>query len=306
MCPFPPGMGSQVAPSPELADCLHRLRSILEQFIRIVDALIAVTVDHESAASLRQERAPIPNQVAEAVPLMLQAVGSSSYTLVRLSDAPGLHTRDCYSIARSIVELAVNICYIIAEGPTVAEQALRHARQKAFRDLERMSEIGDSVIRLVYAGRPDPSIVAGLEADIAEFTSRSGREKGWVDESIDDRIDVLGRKFGDSVLKELHFARFMVYRHSSEVLHGTLFSAMYFFGITTPSDRPLTPGGMAEGLAQQHMLILFAAILSLSAVVRAFHDAYGFCEADRRRASLMDALREIPYLRQDQESVPPE
>lgn len=288
-------MNSQPVLSSALIDCNNRLRILTEQFIRLVDGLIATMIEHDAAKSIRTENVPIPDLVAQVLPLMLQALGSSSHTLARLSGKSGLHTRDCYSIARSIVEVAVNICFILAEGSPMAERAIRHAKQKSYQDLVRESEINNIIIQLAYSSRPDASKIEGLEADIAEFTSRIGREKGWVDLSIDRRISVAGEKLGDSVLNSLHFARFMVYRHSSEILHGTYFSALYFFGVSSPANKPQTLDEAAEFIGQKHMLILFATILAHSAVVEAFHKAYGFIWAYEQSRDLINSLREIPY-----------
>lgn len=288
--------------STELTDCLQDLRRVLAQYSRMMDHLIAVSIQHDSAAALRAESTSVPELLATVLSLLLQAVGSSSHTLVGLSDAPGLHTRDCYSIARSIVETSVNICYIITEGPGAAERALRHARQKSFQDLERQSKLADSIIQLMYTGKPDPTKVMGLEAEIAEFTSRTGREKGWVDLSIDDRITAVGRRLGLSVLNALHFARFMIYRHSSEILHGTLFGALFFFGATTPTNKVRTPEDMGEFVGQQHMLILFACILALSAVVESFHRTYGFQSIYDNSTSIIKSLGKIPYFSSSQQN----
>jgi hypothetical protein len=97
----------------------------------------------------------------------------------------------------------------------------------------------------------------------------------------------------------LHWARFAVYRHSSEILHGTFFSALFFFGLTTPSGRPRSPAELNEVIGQQHMLVLMASILALSAVVEAFDSAYGFRAAQKQNVALMDLLKSVPYLRGD-------
>ena len=289
-------MSSSFEPSPELADCLNRLRSMLEQFISLDDALIAVLVEHESAKHLRSERTPIPSPVVQVIPLMLQAIGSSSHTLLQLSKEPGLQTRDCYSICRSIVELAVNICFIISEGTDAAERALRHARQKAFRDLERESKIGNSVIKIVHTGRPNPTTVPGLQEEIEEFTSNSGREKNWIDENIGERIAAVGKHQGETIQNRLHTAHTMVYRHSSEVLHGSLFSALHFFGATEPSGQPRTLGKLAERIGQQHMMILFAANIAMCEVFESFHKEYGFSAAQAKADAIMERLQSIAYL----------
>lgn len=291
-------MSSEATISTPLANCLDHQCRVLEGYISIVDNLIAVVVGHESAALIRQEDMTVPDACVPVLSMMLQAAGASSHTLLRLSDRPGLHTRDCYTIARSIVETAVNLCYVMAEGPAAAERAMRHARQKSFRDTERESKIGDSVIRLTLASRPDPSEIDDLEKDTAEFTSRAGREKGWVDASIDDRIAVVG-KLSDRAMTALHWARFAVYRHSSEILHGSFFSALFFFGLTAPSGHLRSLAELSEAIGQQHMLVLMAAILALSAVVQAFDSAYGFRAGQKQNNALMDLLKSVPYLRGD-------
>jgi hypothetical protein len=63
----------------------------------------------------------------------------------------------------------------------------------------------------------------------------------------------------------------MVYRHSSEVLHGTLFGAMHFFGMTSPAGEPRTLPQAKDYIGQQRMMILLATVLALLAVIEAFH-----------------------------------
>ena len=117
-------------------------RRVLTGMIRLIDGTIAGTLSHSEAPPALAEgfsRRPATQRV---FPAMLQALGSSSNTLLRLSDEPGLHSRDCFSVCRSIVELAVNVCYICADGETAAERAEKHAQQKAVRDLDRASQCG--------------------------------------------------------------------------------------------------------------------------------------------------------------------
>jgi hypothetical protein len=287
---------SAIPVSAPLAESIQQMRIVLKQRNRLMDALIAVLVQHPSFSQFRSETTAIPAPVPRALVPILQAIGSSTHTIVKLSEvAPSFQTRDCYSIARSVLELSVNACFLMAGGPTVAERAFRHARQKAFRDLERDSRIGPSIIRAVFMGKPDPSSVPGLSEDIRQFTAKSGREKGWVDESIDDRIAAIGEHFGQGVLDLLHLARFMVYRHSSEVLHGTLFGALYFFGLTQPK-QDMTLRDSAEDIGQQHIMLLGATAFCLHSVVRVFHSAYGFRWAYDLSCRLTESLSSIPYL----------
>ena len=241
--------------------------------------------------------------ISQALVPIFQAIGSSSNTLVILSESSGLHTRDCYSIARSIVEASTNACYIIAKGEEAAIRALRHARQKAFRDLERKSTIGNSVINLAYSSKPDPASIEDLREDIEEFTSRKGREKGWIDLSVDDRILESGKILGSSIANLLHWSRFMVYRHSSEILHGTLFGAMYFLGLTRPgSSSGKSIDEFKDSIAQQHFMVLLATQFSIFAIVESFHEAYGFSKGLEQSEALLAELKENPFFDSDDET----
>lgn len=83
--------------------------------------------------------------------------------------------------------------------------------RKQYQDLDRESKIGDQVIHATFSGRPDSSSIPDLEVDLAEFKSRSGREKGWTELSVDERIEAAEQTLGGSILTRLHFARFMTY-----------------------------------------------------------------------------------------------
>ena len=280
--------------STSLSNCIQSMRLGLQDHIRLLDLLIAVLIKHKSASEFRLEVRDVSDQVASVLVPMIQAAGSSSNTLATLSEAPGLHTRDCYGISRSIVEMAANVCYIIAEGESAANRALRHARQKSHRDLARESALGDSIIRLFLRGAPDPSAIKGLQDELNEFTAQSGREKGWIDLSVDERIVIVGTKLGESILTSLHWARFMVYRHSSEILHGTLFGAFFFFGQTMP-NRPRSIKEFNEYVGQQHMTLLLACVLALSALVESFHKICGFNWATEKSRSIIRSLSQLEY-----------
>jgi hypothetical protein len=287
----------------ETEEAIQAMRQILGRQIRLVDILIAILLGHQSASSFRNEEDQVAENVSQALIPLLQAIGSSSNTLVVLSGSSGLHTRDCYSVARSIVEASVNACYIMAKGEEAANRALRHATQKGFRDLERESRIGDSVIRLAFSSKPNPESIERLQEDIEEFTSRAGREKGWTDLSVDERIFEAGSVLGGSIPTLLHWSRFAIYRHSSEILHGTLFGALHFLGLTQPGGKPRRSlPDFEDSIGQQHVMVLLAAQFVLFAIVETFHGAYGFLRVFEQSEELFAELRNIPLLSSDNES----
>lgn len=271
---------------------------------RVMDGVIAGLAGHpEAPPTLASEFTDRPVTVRVFLP-MLQALGSSSSTLIRLSDEPGLQTRDCFGICRSIIELAVNICYICAEGESAALRAEAHARQKSVRDLERKSSVGDQTIHLRSSALGNVEFPAKVADDLAEFTASSGREKGWIDLSIDARCKKIGELLGEEILTPLHWSRFAVYRHSSEILHGTFFGAIYFMGLTDPRGAPESREDWVVRLTGQHLMILMAATLALVAVARAVSLTTNTPEPAQQASECIDALKQAPSFREDSQGEP--
>ena len=270
-------------------------RRVLTGMIGIVDGIIGGALGHPAAPPALAEGFCQRPGTQRVLPAMLQALGSSSNTLVSLSEEPGLQSRDCFSVCRSIVELAVNVCYICAEGEAAAARAERHAEQKAVRDLDRESSVGGQTIRLRSAAREALRFPGELAESIDEFTARSGREKGWTDLSVDARCERVGQVLGDKVLTPLHWARFAVYRHSSEILHGTFFSAVFFLGLTDPKGAPTSPDDLLDRISGQHLMILMAAVLSLVAVAKAVDAIFGVPELAVQAERHLADLRTAPF-----------
>lgn len=189
----------------------------------------------------------------------------------------------------------MNVCYICAEGEAAAARAERHAEQKAVRDLDRESSVGGQTIRLRSAAREALRFPGELAESIDEFTARSGREKGWTDLSVDARCERVGQVLGDKVLTPLHWARFAVYRHSSEILHGTFFSAVFFLGLTDPKGAPTSRDDLLDRISGQHLMILMAAVLSLVAVAKAVDAIFGVPELAVQAERHLADLRTAPF-----------
>lgn len=270
-------------------------RQILTKMIKVIDSIIGGVVGHPAAhpgIGTGFSTRPATKRVLAG---MLQALGSSSNTLIGLSDKPGFQSRDCFSISRSIIELAVNISYICAEGDAVTKQAERHANQKAFRDLDRRSAIGNQNIRLCFSTGGELEVPEEIVKNIEEFTARSGREKNWTDLNIDARCEKIERKFGDKVLTPLHWARFLVYRHSSEILHGTFFGVAFFCGLTDPKGAPATVDEFLERIAGQHLMVLLATVLSQAAVVKAVSALTDVPELATLAEGHIKDLKKVPF-----------
>ena len=155
--------------------------------------------------------------------------------------------RDCFVLARTIYETAVNFCFICAKGKEAAEKARRHALQKSFRDLSRKFDIGNLKLQVEWQGKVDLSKNPDLENALKEFTYPNGRENTkWTPENIEQRIEVIDKKYGARVSGNLVFGFTTIYRHASEIAHGTFFGALFSIGLTSPSEKPKTSQGMKK------------------------------------------------------------
>lgn len=167
------------------------------------------------------------------VRLMIAMVRSDCKAFDMLSSCG--FVRAAYIVSRSVLEMMVNVCFVIVGGEEVATRALRHADQKAFRDLDRELSIGEEIIKLQWSGRDNIDLSESLKSSLEEFTTASGKEeRRWTPESIQQRIENVADICGSGYVTGLMYALFSVYRHSSEILHGTFFGAIYCTGATLP------------------------------------------------------------------------
>lgn len=233
---------------PELA---KELRSILHAQTRLLDAII----HHLSAGN------PAPaieaKDVVDTILLMIQGVGVSTHSVLRLTAQCDMSVRDCFGIARSMNELAINICYIVASGSSSAQRASRHALQKQYRDLRRSMRLGGVDIEIGASGLPDPASIPGLREALEEFTTRKGEEvREWTPLSLDARIaEVTSVNRSAGICLATSTA--MIYRHSSELLHGTLFSIRFFW--TDQHGRPATTREAYTRIWMNHFTTVFSA-----------------------------------------------
>jgi hypothetical protein len=152
-----------------------------------------------------------------------------------------LLARDAFVVSRTGFETFVNIGYICAEGTGAAERIQRHALQKQFREMLRAnaflnSNFGTPKIPLT----PQPG--TELHDALQEFTGRKGREiTAWTPATVEQRIQVIEAKFGKSVGAQFSYPLYGIYRQASEIAHGTLYGALFAFGVTSglPKGKPV-------------------------------------------------------------------
>jgi hypothetical protein len=167
---------------------------------------------------------------------MLDAIEESTGTLLDLVCLRRM--RDCYVIARVVYETSVKACFILAAGDEVAERARRHLKQRSLRDLDRSFYIADEKMSLKWSGANEVLGDPENQQILREFTSRTGREiTTWTDQDVPERLKVIYEKYGKAS-RNLYWA-LLLYRHASEIAHGSLFGVLFSWGQRNRRARAL-------------------------------------------------------------------
>ncbi len=215
-------------PAPEFAEFRASGRAILDYQLKLLDRLI-----DEIAGAVGH-----PASEADRVTIwMLQALGVSIHSILKLTTDVDMAIRDCFGIARSAAETAVNVAYINAKGPETALRAVRHMRQKRWRDLKRTANMNGIKFTVQRSIAESASDFPGLPEALDEFTNKKGQEvRDWTSDNIEQRIAEVG-SISKSAAEALSGAIFTIYRPSSEILHGSFYGVNYFWQGSL--DRPV-------------------------------------------------------------------
>ncbi|MGC4027297.1 MAG: DUF5677 domain-containing protein [Steroidobacteraceae bacterium] len=151
--------------------------------------------------------------------------------------------RDSLVLARAIFETIVNVLFVLSKGDAIADKALRHALQKTHRDMARELSINSLKISLKWGGADNQLLSEKLEESLRDFTTKKGREiTSWTPESLVERIEVIDLHFKGNTAALLGSTLLVVYRHASEIAHGTFFGAAFGLGMWQP-DMPTSEEG---------------------------------------------------------------
>ena len=208
--------------------------------------------------------------------------------------------RDTYVLSRTSYETMLNACYMMAEGDEAAERAYKHVLQKSWRDLDRELVINDTAVYIRHSAQVDPSEDPDLHDAIDEFTTKRGREiTSWTPQSLKDRIEKVGLKYGKDAVTGLQFGLLAIYRHASDISHGTLFGSMFAVGITQPCGPPKSPSELVQYQRSNLCMLLTmlgGVIDSLLRILGQELDRTDF--VDRSNRAVAD-LRQEPWVEPD-------
>ena len=199
-------------------------------------------------------------EVVSVIMPMLHMVGMSTQSVLLLASDAKLPVRDAYPIARAVVEGSVNILFIMAEGRAAAEKAKRHAASISYRNLFRSANIAGVQVEVAYEGSATLQDYPDVVALMAEFTTKSGREKPWSDKTIKQKIEMVTEKFTHQRALLLMGAWFGVYKLASEVVHGSYFGAVFFWGADRPRRKPVDSTEDLVEILREHQFAILSSV----------------------------------------------
>lgn len=207
------------------------------------------------------------DQHLSAVYPLLDALRSSTDTLRALCAQHNL--RDSYVIARVVYETAINACFIGVGGNEVSARAWRHARQKALRDLDRTIDLaGRQVIKVRWSGADVVLADEQNQSLLNEFTGRSGRElPSWTPESVRERLERIHAHAGGDATTGFAFG-LLLYRHASEIAHGTLYGALFSLGAAEPTGLPKSIEALRNHRIEHCRMLLMLIGFSLASLLQ--------------------------------------
>lgn len=234
-------------------DALHVAGlDLLQLQTRELDALISL-LDPEDGE----------DATASVLSMMLQALGVSLHSVIKLTATRDMAIRDCFGIARTAAETAVNLAFIAAGGTPLAEKAIRHMRQKRWRDLKRTGQFSGTVMSISRDIGARASEFDGLQAALDEYTNKRGGEvRDWTPENIEQRIELVAQRSRRAGTL-LSAAIFTIYRPSSELLHGTFYGVNYFW--QGSRELPVkTPATFDDLWTTEHFVTLLSTLIFAS------------------------------------------
>jgi len=242
------------------------LRLILKRQLNDINQLLALIFAIQGNPEAHKN---IDRSVLKVIATMTHMIGISGETIIHLTEGEKLQIRDAFPVARSITELAINICYIMATGEDCAKRADNHAEQKLYRKLHSNKKAGAFEYEINWSGEISAADTARFEKLMADFQSKKGREKNWIDLNIHERLIEVERQFPkNSTL--LSSAYVTIYSDASEIVHGSYYGAMYFWQPNLPTGVPKSVDGIKKLIHQHQQTVLLTVIQSYISLIACY------------------------------------
>lgn len=232
-----------------------------------IKELVELSTKHLKLLNSLNKGLPKKEGMAVAFSLLLSRFAESFHSqfILSLNDKMS----DCYVVARTIFETALNIGYFSVKGESVVEKAYSHSLQKSYRDLKREVKIKDIQIMIGLQNFEQIPKTNKLKKSIEEFTSKKGHElRTWNEDNVFKKIGLISEKYGKELELSFSLPFYYIYRHASEIIHGTVFGAMFSLGMTQlRTEWPNTDEEYKNYIINRIRLLLYSSNLLASAVI---------------------------------------
>ena len=226
-----------------------------------------------------------------AFALLSNGIIDSSKTISTLIASNRL--RDAYIISRPIFEHCLNIGYFSVMGEEMIEKAYNHSLSKTYRDLRRKVEIGDIKFSIGLSEEIKVDVHDRLENALKEFTNKKGHEiRSWSSDNTFRKIKLITEKYGKGIGFPFSLCLYYIYRHSSEIIHGSIFGAMFSLGMTQErSEWPESKEEFDEYYNHRLTLLGQSIILLISSTIHIIGNHSDIDEIEEENKTLVSKFR---------------
>jgi hypothetical protein len=173
---------------------------------------------------------------SEELFLLLLSISDSLGTLSILSKINKM--RDCYAISRMIYETTINVLYIAATNFDAMDDMIKYTEKKSKYEASRSIAIDKEAIFITFDGENhsvgfSKNNPFKMKGDPRDWTKKENAKSI----NIEKRIEMINKKYGDTVSRFLQLAHLTIYRTSSDIIHGTLYCARHMLGMINKKDN---------------------------------------------------------------------
>lgn len=175
----------------------------------------------------------------------------------------------------------------------MAEKAVRHMRQKRWRDLRRQGRMGDHSITVSRDVNVNIDAFPGLREALEEYTNKKGDEiRDWTPESLEKRIAVISGRHQRSGLC-LGAATFVIYRPASELLHGTYYGVNLFWQGSRSEPARRRDEFDTLWVTDHFVTLLSALLFATSGAIQAIAATHELHQHSQKQDQLLQEMSEL-------------
>lgn len=240
---------------------LQELREVIGKQQELVRLILFLLSEGPAVLFGQRLESGLERDKARAIAATAMGAGQTTNTVLKLSGEAGIVARDMYPLARCVVESYVNAAFFSTQPVEVAQRAIRHKDFAAWKHANRVVGSGDFMIALGSQEETKPF----LEKEFPEFVGKG--QGSWTTLDVPSRIRLIGervRAAGGALMG----AYGGIYAISSEIIHGSVFGAAYFY--STGTGDPRSEEGFRRGVLQQRIDILSAVAHAASGFIAAY------------------------------------